>query len=117
MTTQPTVEGARALESYGSVREWQFSFQNFWRTDGPPDSWKAALGRFAEQNGTDPDAIIDEVLKPAPAGEGLLLRTRARRKYVELVDDFERQEGRAAANAVRSFLIHNGIAMTPGILR
>lgn len=107
----------RAIDGYQSVAEWEKSFRSFWRTDGPPPEWKAALERFVSFCEVEPDDIIDEVLRPAPTGEGLLLRTRARRKYVRLIEEFEEQEDRFTANGVRSFMIHNGVAMTPTILR
>ncbi len=46
-----------------------------------------------------------------------MLRTRARRQYLDLIEQFEaRSKSRDQANVARSFLIHNGIAMNPGIL-
>jgi hypothetical protein len=122
MTTAPDAAAtesaaARPMDEYASVREWDASFRHFWRSEAPPAAWKDALARFVASCGADPDAIINEVLQPAPSGEGVLLRTRARRKYVQLIEEFERAEGRQAANAVRSFMIHNGVAMAPSILR
>lgn len=107
----------RPIDDYESVIEWEKSFRNFWRTEGPPQEWKDALDRFVSFCEAEPDDIIDEVLRPVPTGEGLLLRTRARRKYIRLIYEFEEQEDRFAANGVRSFMIHNGVAMTPTILR
>ncbi len=107
----------RPIDDQTTVTEWEKSFRAFWRRAGPPPEWKDALERFVSFCETQPDDIIDEVLRPAPTGEGLQLRTRARRKYVRLIEDFETQENRAAANGVRSFMIHNGVAMTPSILR
>lgn len=107
----------RPIDDYQSVADWGQSFRNFWRIEGPPPEWKEALERFASFCEAEPDDIIDEVLKPAPTGDGLLLRTRARRKYIQLINEFEAQESRSTANGVRSFMIHNGVAMTPTILR
>jgi hypothetical protein len=106
-----------ASDDSESVAEWAKSFRSFWRTDGPPPEWKAALERFSSFCEATPDEIIDEVLRPQPTGEGLRLRTRARRKYIRLIEEFEEQENRSTANGVRSFMIHNGVAMTPTILR
>ena len=112
MATEP-----HPLMEYRTVRQWFGSFQLFWRSDPPPQEWLSSLERFLVMCESDPDAIVDEVLKPQPAGEGLMLRVRARRRYMELIDSFEEAEGsRDVANHVRSFMIHNGIAMSPGIL-
>jgi nitroreductase len=105
------------LEEYTTVRDWAFSFSNFWRAPAPAMEAHAALEQFCRFCGSEPDAIIDEILRPEPSGEGLQLRTRARRKWVEIIDDFEGHVGRERANYVRSFMIHNGVAMNPSILR
>jgi hypothetical protein len=37
---------------------------------------------------------------------------------MRLIDEFEAEHGgRASGNSVRSFFIHNGVAMNPSILR
>ena len=105
------------IRDYASVGEWRKSVSKFWRATPPPDDWLETLEAFCRFAGTNPDAIIDEILSPAPTGEGLLLRTRARRKWVELIDEFEGYVGREKANHVRSFVIHNGVAMNPSVLR
>ncbi|HJM76052.1 MAG TPA: hypothetical protein QGI71_09385 [Dehalococcoidia bacterium] len=106
------------LRDSPAVRQWHESYQLFWRSGPPPDAALRSLERFVERCEQQPDEIVDEVLRPGPAGEGLMMRTRARRKYMQLIEEFEQHEGsRETANHVRSFMIHNGIAMSPGILR
>ncbi len=105
------------IRDYASVGEWRKSVSKFWRATPPPDDWLETLEAFCRFAGTNPDAIIDEILSPEPTGEGLRLRTRARRKWVELINEFEGYVGRDKANHVRSFVIHNGVAMNPSILR
>lgn len=101
-----------------AVKQWRESYQQFWRSGPPPDETLESLQRFIDGCEQQPDEIVDEVLRPAPSGEGLMMRIRARRKYMQLIDEFEQREGsRETANHVRSFMIHNGIAMSPGILR
>jgi hypothetical protein len=101
-----------------SVRQWAASYQQSWHAPLPEVEALDALRRFVAMCGTEPDAIVDEVLRPGPRGEGLVLRTRARRKYMQLIDEFEQREGsRRIANYVRSFLIHNGVAMNPEALK
>ena len=112
-----TTETATLLD-YASVRVWHASFRNFWRSEAPPEQATRALERFVAYCGSNPNEIIDEVLKPQPSGEGLMLRTRARRKYMRLIEEFEQQEGsREIANYVRSFMNHNGGAMNPSNLK
>lgn len=107
-----------ALRESPTVRQWLASYQQFWRSGPPPEEALVALERFLAFCEATPEAIVGEVLKPKASGEGLLLRTRARRAAVERIAAFEEAEGsRRAANWVRSFLIHNGIAMSPAILR
>ncbi len=101
-----------------SVKQWWGSYQQFWRGGAPPAEALDALRKFVRKTGFEPDEIVEEVLKPQASGEGLMLRTRARRKYMELLAEFEESEGsRETANYVRSFMIHNGIAISPGIQR
>ncbi len=106
---------ARPIEAYRSVVTWKTSYRRYWG-EALRSSMLEALSRFCEGLGADPDQIIDECLPPAGSGEGVLLRTKARRKYIEVVDRFEERTERRTANAVRSFLIHNGVAMSPGVL-
>ena len=101
-----------------SVKQWWGSYQQCWRGGAPPAEALDALRKFVRKTGFEPDEIVEEVLKPQASGEGLMLRTRARRKYMELLAEFEESEGsRETANYVRSFMIHNGIAISPGIQR
>jgi nitroreductase len=112
----PPVE-LRPMAEYATIREWRYGFANFWRAKSPGADALAVIEQFCRMAGTDPDTIIGEILAPEPRGEGLRLRTRARRKWVDLVEKFETHVGRTKANYVRSFLIHNGVAMNPSILR
>jgi len=100
-----------------------WSYADFWgypanSVDQQMKGMLEALARFCEFVEKDPDGIIDDCLGPAKSREGLVIRVRARRRYIERIADFERQEGsRKAANAVRSFLIHNGVALNTSILK
>ncbi len=104
------------MESYLSVATWKASYSRYWGEPLGPLMLEG-LSRFCKQVGADPDQIVDECLPQANSGEGVLLRTKARRKYIEAVDRFEDGAGRQTANTVRSFLVHNGVAMSPGVLR
>ncbi len=113
-----TSPDAQSFEDQRSVRQWRASFAQFWHGGAPEPGAFEALERFVEFCGSGPDEIIDDVLRPEEGGNRLMLRTRARRKYMSLIEEFELKEGsRQTANGVRSFMIHNGVAMNPGILR
>lgn len=107
-----------ALRKSSTVRVWLFSYQESWRSKLSEDAALGTLAKFVQFCGTEPDAIIAEVLQPLSSGDGMVLRTRGRRKYMKLIDEFEQREGsREVANYVRSFMIHNGVAMNPTILK
>lgn len=113
-----------ALDDYSSVKQWRSSFARFWRGGEPEPAAFEALARFVAVNNVSPDEIIESVLR-AEGADRFMLRTRARRKWMGLIREFEDDEGsrdaanggRDAANGVRSFMIHNGVAMNPPILR
>lgn len=108
----------KPIHDYDSVRIWLAGYAEYWGgTEVEPEALEA-LGQFCQMLDHDPDNIIGECLRPEPSGEGLMLRTRARRRYIERIAEFEAQEGsRQKGNAVRSFFIHNGVAMNPSILK
>ncbi len=98
------------------VQLWGATRRSLWGSVGDNEGLLETLSRFCEAVGKDPDAMIDDCLQPAKEGEGLMLRMRARREYVSRIEQFESSTGREAANVVRSFFIHNGVAMNPSIL-
>ncbi len=71
---------------------------------------------IARQWGKDPDAIVAECLRTVE--EGARIRLKARRRYMASIEEFEKGHplGRTAGNVVRSFLIHNGIAMSANVM-
>lgn len=99
------------------MQVWRESYQRFWGESLPQEALEV-LERFCALVGQDPDSMVNACLRPQGEGSRFLLSTRARRRYIEQIDAFERQEGsRERANFVRSFFIHNGVAMNPPILR
>jgi hypothetical protein len=111
------------IKSSESIRRWVSSRAAFWHSHSRPrdrraeeEALIATLGEFCDLVGKGPDALIDACLEPAKEGQGLMLRIRARREMIEQIEGFEAEKGRDAANVVRSFFIHNGVAMNPGIL-
>ncbi len=106
------------ISDYDSVQTWFNSHNEYWEGSEVEPEAVNAVRKFCEMVGSDPDSIIGECLRPRPSGEELMMRTRARRKYIESILEFEAQENsRAKANAVRSFFIHNGVAMNPSIVK
>lgn len=106
-----------SLEQTRSVDQWRKSFAEFWRGGRLDEEALPTLGRFIEFCGMSADEMIDDVLRTSEGSTQLVLRTSARRKYVDLIEEFEQREGsRQRANYVRSFFIHNGVAMNPNIL-
>ena len=101
-----------------SVRRWLASRRGVWGETGEDSRHIETLRRFCERLQKTPDEMVDECLRRSPEGGPFVLRTRARREYMHRIDEFERESGgRAAGNSVRSFFIHNGVAMNPSILK
>jgi hypothetical protein len=58
-----------------------------------------------------PDALIGSLFRPTDDGPRINLKRR--RQVIEWIESFEQERGgRSSGNIVRSFLIHNGVAMT-----
>ena len=69
------------------------------------------LEDFCRFCGETPDALIASLFRPTEDGPRINLKRR--RQIVEWIDGFEAEHGgRATGNIVRSFLIHNGVALT-----
>lgn len=104
--------------NHESVRRWLESRAGLWGIRSINDDLLEWLERFCREVDKEPDALIDECLRPATDSDSLVLRTRARRRYIDAIERFEQETAsRAAANVVRSFFIHNGVAMNPTVLR
>ena len=100
-----------------SVHRWFSSRLGLWGRGSVSDELVPTLTAFCEVVGKTPDEMIDDCLKPGKDREVFTLRTRARRGYMEQIERFEAETGsRDKANVVRSFFIHNGVAMNPSIL-
>jgi len=111
---------AEKLEAQESVKRWYHYYERHW---GPPPDWDfklKALARFAEFVGKEPDGMIKECLREVEGGYKKI-RAKKRRFYIEKIREFEEQiggfEGRQWANAIRSFFIHNGVAMSTDIMK
>ncbi len=111
---EPDIATVRNAESTG---RWLASRLDLWGPKSVTDDLIETLSRFCARVAKTPDEIIDDCLKPGKDRDTLVLRTRARREYMEHIEHFEAETGsRDEANIVRSFLIHNGVAMNPSLL-
>lgn len=111
---------AEDIAQQRSVQSWYASYCEQW---GVPPDWEfrlRALASFCEFVGRTPDELVSDCLKDV---EGGMKRIRAKRRrfYIEKIADFERRiggiQGRNWGNAVRSFFIHNGVAMSADVLK
>jgi hypothetical protein len=103
----------RPLEQYSRVQIWLRDYEESWGSaNANTEEQLRALELFCVYVGKDPDTICSECLRALDEG-GEKIRYKARHYYIAQIEAFEStpEGSRRAANAVRSFLIHNGIAM------
>jgi hypothetical protein len=105
---------------YTSVQAWRKGLAEQWgEAPADFDQRAAALERFCELTGRDPDEMIADCTREVESGKRI--RIKARREYSEKIAEFQRSAGadvRAtgrAGNIIRSFFIHNGIFMQAGL--
>lgn len=104
------------IEAYASVKAWREDYIRTWGSSDPelPQRLRVLEG-FCAFVGKDPDAMVSECLREVD--EGKRIRPKARRRYMDAIRDFEaEQASRIAGNVVRSFFIHNGVAMSADVL-
>jgi hypothetical protein len=107
----------KPIGEYARVQLWLEDFEKSWGKGHDGSDELSALEAFCEFVDKDPDAIVAELLAPVEGGYEKI-RYKARHRYIELISEFEtKEEGRQAGNAIRSFLIHNGVAVGTRILR
>lgn len=109
--------GIEEVRNTEATRRWFASLLDLWGPSAVRPELLETLARFCMVVGKTPDEIIDECLRATTSGDTFVLRTRARKQFMEQIELFEAQTAsRDEANVVRSFFIHNGIAMNPSIL-
>jgi hypothetical protein len=108
------------VEGFESVLTWFQGLRDQWGED--PDDWDErleALAAFCAFVGKGPDTVIEECLRQSQSGKRI--SSRGRRFYNEKIAEWQaslpddRQKQAQAGNAVRSFLIHNGIFLQSGL--
>ena len=111
----------KPMAEYATVQRWMDGLREHWGGDPETDDPDRlpTLEDFCRYANVDPDTIIAECKRINKAGDPRI-SVKGRRKYAEMIDQFQKEsEGsrimRAKrGNAVRSFLIHNAILLSPG---
>src|SRR3990170_8045407 len=110
----------KAIGEYETARTWFEGLRRQWGEE--PSDWEERLGAlaafcaFAEK---DPDTMVAECLRESASG--MRISAKGRRFYSDKIAEWQASlpgdtpaQGRAG-NAVRSFLIHNGIFLPSGM--
>ena len=111
---------AKPIGEYEAVRAWFESLREQWGEE--PDDWgekTQALDAFCSYVDKDPDTIIAECIRESESVRKISVK--GRRFYNDKIAEWQASlpgdrtaQGRAG-NAVRSFLIHNGIFLQSGM--
>jgi hypothetical protein len=115
---QPPADALR-LAGAATVAAWLRAYSDHWDLelgDAEIRSRLEVLERFCEFSETEPDELVAGLFRQTP--EGPRIRLKRRREVMALIERFEPEHGgRPAGNVVRSFLIHNGVALSAPPLR
>ena len=110
----------KAIGEYETARTWFEGLRQQWGEE--PSDWEErlkALAAFCAFVDKDPDTVVSECLRQSASG--MRISARGRRFYSDKIAEWQASvpgdraaQGRAG-NAVRSFLIHNGIFLQSGM--
>jgi hypothetical protein len=113
------------LASFATVQQWIQAHVGHWtrgHSEAEDSRRLEVLRRYCEFCGKDPDALVRYLFRDTP--QGPRIRLKRRREVMAQIDTFEAmagesdvRRGREIGNIVRSFLIHNGVALTATPLR
>ena len=113
------------LAGLASVERWLRAYGVFWGETSTASEVQRKLQVLADFCGfcdKTPDGLVDGLFRQTP--EGPRIKLKRRRAVMAQIDEFEREfgkgnitVGREAGNIIRSFLIHNGVALTATPLR
>lgn len=110
---------AQDIAGQDTVGVWLRAYDAHWNVRQSDSETKAkldVLARFCASCGKQPDVLVAWLFRPTP--EGPRIRLKRRREVMGLIEQFEAENGgRPAGNTVRSFLIHNGVALSAPPLR
>ncbi len=111
---------SKPIQQFETVRTWFQGLRDQWGED--PNDWDerlAALAAFCAFAGKDPDVVIRECVRESESGKRI--SSKGRRFYNDKIAEWQaslpddRLKQAQAGNAVRSFLIHNGIFLQSGL--
>jgi hypothetical protein len=106
----------KPVAEYGTVQTWRSGYAKQWHITSEDQPALRALEQFCDFVGKDPDDIVSECLKDVEGGQKIRMKPRS--FYIDKIKEFEAKvSSRVTANAVRSFFIHNGVAMGSEILQ
>ena len=110
---------------FATVRQWLLAYHSYWNrsVEGEEQGRQLdVLHRYCDFAGRDPDALIANLLRETPTGTKLWVKRRS--LEIARIDEFEDaarggdvRAARDAGNTIRSFFIHNGVALTASPLR
>ncbi len=116
---EQVAESLERLAGQSTVIAWLKAYDAHWdvrQSDGETRAKLEILARFCLVCEREPDDLVAWLFRQTE--EGPRIRLKRRRLVMALIDDFEREHGgRSAGNVVRSFLIHNGVALSATPLR
>ncbi len=108
------------LGEFATVRHWLQAYASQWNRTAEEAEQQhklKVLRRYCEVAQRDPDALVANLLRDTPTGKKIWLKRR--RAEMARIDEFEAvvaggepRAGREAGNTIRSFFIHNGVALT-----
>jgi hypothetical protein len=113
------------LTDFVAVRQWLMAYASHWKSNSAEAEQRRKLQllhQYCEFAQRDPDALISNLLRETATGKQI--RLKRRRIEMQRIEEFETQigggeprAGRDAGNTIRSFFIHNGVALTATPLR
>ncbi len=116
--------GLQDVATFATVGHWVQAHVRHWnrrQSEAEAGRRLEVLRRYCEFCGMDPDTLVRDLFRDTPAGPRI--RLKRRREVMAQIDAFEAmaegdvRRGREIGNIVRSFLIHNGVALTATPLR
>ena len=111
---------AKQIRDQATLQTWLQGLRQQWGEE--PDDWDGrvqALTAFCAFVEKDPDTVIKECVRQTESGKRI--RAKGRRFYNDKIAEWQaslpgdRPARARAGNAVRSFLIHNGIFLQSGL--
>lgn len=108
------------MASYTTVQHWLQAYATHWNRSAEEAERRRktdVLRRYSQLRGRDPDLLVSSLFRETP--EGPRIRLKRRRLEIAKIDEFEAtaaegdlRSAREVGNVVRSFFIHNGVALT-----